>query len=98
MAYQVSKDRRVDGTGARPHHQALKWRESHGGVHAFSIANSAQGSAVAQMADNHAKRIAVQNFRGAARRILMAEPVESIAPNAECEPLVRSRINVRGRL
>ena len=77
----ILDDAGVEAAGASAHHEALQRRKTHGGIHRLTIADGGDGSAVTQMAHDHAGIAAVQTCQlmETLGDELMAGAVETVA-------------------
>ena len=81
---QMENDCRVDIARTRTHHQAFQRSQTHGSVNAFTVADSGNGTTVAQMAGDDVQLFNrfVQNFRGFLSHIEVAGAVRAVATYA----------------
>ncbi len=81
---QVENDRRVDVTGTSTHYQTFQRSQAHGGIHAFTVADCRNRTAVAQVASDDVdffNRL-VQYFRCFLSNIEVAGAVRAVAADA----------------
>src|SRR5262249_16544170 len=97
LTHQKDQYSGIHRARARPHHQAIQWSESHGGVNAASSLDSCYGATIPQVASDNSERFCIfpQQLSGAPGAVLMIDTVESVAPNALLQPLVGTGINCR---
>ena len=83
-AHDVGEDGRIDGAGARAHHEALQRREAHGGVDGLPVVDRRDGAAVAQMARDEPQiaQRATEQVRRLLSRVAVARAVGSVAADA----------------
>src|SRR5579863_102038 len=95
LPHYVSEYPRIDGTGARPHHQPFERSEAHGGIDTLAIPNGGQRATIPQVATYEAERLslAAHEMRGSPCAVLVIDAVKTVAANSCLEPIVRTRIN-----
>ena len=93
---QVHEDSRIDGAGARRHHQAFQRRETHGGVDALAVLDRAHRSSASQVANQQAAHLTLsEQLRRAAGSVLVGQTVEAIAADAVLhQPIVGNSIGI----
>src|SRR5258708_39804116 len=83
LAYQISKNARIDGARPGAHHETFQRGKTHGCVYASTLANGRQRAAIPQMASHEFQgiRVLAQQLCGTLCAILIIDPLESLPPN-----------------
>src|SRR5579863_9596430 len=95
LPHYVSEYPRIDGTGARTHHQPFERSEAHGGIDTLAIANGSQRTTISEVTTYEAERrgLATQQVSCAPRAVFVIDAVKTVAANSSLEPVVRARIH-----
>ena len=67
VPHQVDQNAGIHRARARSHHQTFERREAHRGIDALAVADRGQRTAVAQVAGDHAQRLALPRISAARR-------------------------------